>query len=123
MNIILGILFIIILFIFVMVRKRGYFWKDKSGKKLTFKEFILKWKEGILETTPLQQTKIVLFSFFPLFAGIIWGLVVTYLGRTYWLSLILLGSLPITSMQFLSNIQKYISLKRVNEVIKKLNKK
>lgn len=114
------IIFIILL---VRVKRRGYFWKAKDGEELKFKEFISKWKEGVVNCTPLQQTKITLWSFMPMFAGIIWGIGVTFLGKTYWMTLILGGSLPLTSIQFLSNIQKYRTQKRIEDTMKELNKK
>ena len=98
-----------------------YIWKDKQGNKLTPKQFLSRWKEGVEGTTPLQQTKISLWSFLPLFGGITWGLVTTFLGRTYWLTLILCGSLPLTSIQFLSTWQKYKKQKLINETMMELN--
>ena len=36
--------------------------------------------------------------------------------------LILIGSLPITGVQFISNVQKYKALKKVDETMKELEK-
>lgn len=100
--------------------KRGYFWKDRKGKHLSFKQFAGRYKEGIINITPLQQTKTTLWSFIPMFAGIIWGIVVTLIGGMYWMSLILGGSLPITSIQFISNVQKYKAQKAASEMMKEM---
>ncbi|RLG10587.1 hypothetical protein DRN69_08810 [Candidatus Pacearchaeota archaeon] len=110
----------IILFLVVRakIKKRGYFWKAKDGSKLTFKEFMNRWKSGIEGVTPLQQKKIALLSYLPIFAGIIWGIVVTIMGKVYWLTLILCGSLPITTIQFISTLQQYSSIKKVEEAMK-----
>lgn len=112
------LLLLIILAIILRIRIKKYFWKDKKGKKLTLKQFLSRWKQGITELTPLQQTRITLWSFIPIFAGLIWGIVVTFLGGTFWLMLILIGSFPITAIQFLSNIQKFKSQKKIEELMK-----
>lgn len=101
------ILVVVILIIAILRFKRGFFWRDRKGKELSSKQFMVRWKEGIINITPLQQTKTTLWSFIPMFAGLIWGIVATFIMGTYWLTLILCGSLPITSVQFISNIQKY----------------
>ena len=104
------------------MKTKAYFWKDKQGNKLSLKEFFKRWGNGIASTTPLQQIKITLWSFTPLFAGMIWGIAITFIGGTYWLTLILCGSLPITSIQFISNIQKFKALKKVDALMKEANK-
>ena len=114
----LKIILIVALFIVLLRASRGYFWKTRSGDKIGFKEFMKRWKTGIIELTPLQQTKITLISFMPIFAGVIWGIVVTFMAETYWLTLILSGSLPITSMQFIGNLQKYKAQRAAEEAMK-----
>ena len=115
---------IVIVFILVVikvrVKKRGYFWKAKDGRELKFREFIKQWKKGVEGITPLQQKKVALWSFIPLFAGVIWGIVITFIGKTYWLTAILCGSLPLTTIQFISTLQQYWSIKKVEEVMKGL---
>ncbi len=118
MNIPLIIFIVVVIIIIIRIKKRGFFWKDKKGKELTFKQFKGRFKEGVINTSPLQQTRITLFAFIPMFAGITWGIVVTFLLKTYWLTLILSGSLPITSIQFLSNVQKYRSQKAAEKLMK-----
>lgn len=105
----------ILFLIFVRTKKRKHFWKDKSGKKIGAKEFFSRWKSGIMDLTPLQQTKTTLWSTIPIFGGLGWGIVVSAIGGTYWLSLILVFSLPITGMQFIGGLQKYRRLKAVEE--------
>src|SRR3990167_3460477 len=105
----------VILVLMVRIRKRGYFWKDKAGNQLTFRQFISRYKSGIEGITPLQQTITTIWSYIPIFGGLLWGIAVTLKGGTYWLSLILIGSLPITIIQFISNWQKYVKFKKINE--------
>jgi hypothetical protein len=89
----------------------------KNFKELGFKEFMKRWGKGMTEITPKQQTQVTLWSFLPIFGGMGWGLVITFMAKTYWLSLILAGSLPITSIQFISNLQKYKSQKKIEEIM------
>lgn len=113
-----AIILVALLLILIRIRSRGYFWKDRAGNKLSFKEFRKRLGEGITEITPLQQTKTSLWSYLPLFSGLIWGIVVTFIAKTYWLTLILFGSFPITLMQFISNYQKYKSQKAAEDAFK-----
>lgn len=121
------IILFLMLFILIVIRartkKRGYFWKKRTGEGITLKQFFKDWKKGIEGATPLQQTRITLWAFLPLFAGILWGIAMTFIGKIYWMCLILCGSLPITSIQFLSNWQKYKSQRVVQKIMDDLNKK
>ena len=115
---------IVVVFIFIIIllrtKKRGYFWKDRSGKEIDFKEFRKRWWRGVEGITPLQQVKTSLWSMFPIFGGMIWGVVVSILGGTYWLALILVFSVPVTGVQFIGALQKYRRLKAVDEQMKEL---
>ncbi len=113
----LGVIAFIFIVLLVRVKKRKYFWKDRKGNKLTLKQFGSRYKEGVVNITPLQQTKTTLWSFIPIFAGLTWGVTVMSIARTWWMVLILGGSLPIMSVQFISNLQKYRALKRVKEAM------
>lgn len=117
---IIVIIFIILILIRARIKKRGYFWKSKDGRKLSLKEFLGLWKKGVKGITPLQQTKVSLWSFLPLFGGILWGIAVNLIAGTWWLSLLLCGSLPLTIISFISTLQKYWSIKKVEEVMKEL---
>jgi len=100
------ILGVIISLLLVRVLIRGYFWKDRKGKRLSFKQFMKRWKTGVEGT---------------IFGGIFTGLVIMFFRREYWLILILAGSLPITSMQFLSLWQKYKRQKLIDKQMRELN--
>ena len=119
-SIALIILGIVLMIVGVKLMRRGYFWKDRQGNHLSFKQFTGRYKEGVVNITPLQQTTTTLWAFIPMFAGIIWGIVVTLIGGTYWMSLILCGALPITSVEFIGNVQKYRSQKAASDMMKEL---
>lgn len=82
------------------------------------KEFFKRWKGGIEAITPIQQSKISLMGNVLVLVGVITGLITTSLLRVWWLFIILLGSLLLTSMGFLGTIQKYFALKKINEMMK-----
>ncbi|MFW6233413.1 MAG: hypothetical protein ACOC3Z_02000 [Nanoarchaeota archaeon] len=111
---------ILILILMARIKTRGYFWKDKKGKEIDAKEFASRWREGIQGVTPLQQKKVSLWSMIPLFAGIFWGIIITLMGKTYWLCLILCASLPLTTINLISTLQQYWSIKKVQEVMEEL---
>jgi len=114
------ILGVIVSLLLLRVLIRGYFWKDRKGNKLSFKQFMKRWKTGVEGTTPLQQTTISLWGFPFIFGGIFTGLVIMTLRKEYWLILILAGSLPITSMQLLSLWQKYKRQKLIDKQMREL---
>jgi hypothetical protein len=93
-------------------------WKDKQGNKLTAKEFMERFKAGIEKATPLQQAKAMFPGYFIVLAGIVFGLVTTFLLKTWWLFVILIGSLVISFVQLLGAYQKYLMLKRVDNMFK-----
>lgn len=116
----------IILFTLIRTNKRGFFWKDRAGNKLSFKEFLGRWKEGVEGITPLQQTRSSIMGIWIVMAGIISGISVNALIRMenqwWWIEVILLGSLILTVMQMIGLFQKYWKFKAVENEWKKLNK-
>ncbi len=94
--------------------------RDKQGNKLTTKEFFKRWGEGIKKVTPLQQTKISFIGSWFVIVGVLIGLVTTLLLKTWWLFIILLGSLLITGISLLGMWQKYSALKIIDIELKKL---
>jgi len=87
--------------------------KDRYGKEVTPKEFMERWKQGMQSITPYQQAKISLIGIVLIFLGVISGLYITFITKTWWLFLILLGSLFLTSVNALGAIQKYLALKKI----------
>ena len=108
----------IILILSLRVILRGYFWKAKDGTKLNFRQFLSRWGKGIEGITPIQQTKTSLIGFMPIITGTILGLVITFLSKAYWVTLILYGSLPIVSIQLINLFQKYKIQKRIEQSMK-----
>ncbi len=117
------ILILLIIFLIVRTKKRKYFWKAKDGSKLSFKEFLKRWKEGMEGITPIQQTRTTLTSYPLVIGGIVTGIVIMILRREWWLLVILCGSLPMTLMGLLSTWQKYKQQKKIYETMKNMENK
>ena len=96
------------------------FWKDKKGNKLTRKEFFERWSQGIQKVTPLQQIRIQVRSTKISLIGVVGGIGISIykFEQLWWVLLILLGVLGVTSMQLLGMVQK----RNIFENIEKLNK-
>ena len=88
--------------------------RDKEGNYLTTKEFFARWKEGIQKVTPLQQTKISLQGVVMVLVGVIIGLISTFMTAVWWLFIILLGSLFLTSVNLIGTSQRYFALKQLD---------
>ena len=116
-----SLLVLIVLVLILRIVIRGYFWKDKQGNHLSFKEFRKRFAKGVEGITAVQQTKTILLSLVPIIAGTVWGIVVTFIGKVWWASLILTASLPIQAIQVINNYQKYKSQKAVEDTMKQLN--
>ncbi len=123
------IILIVIAFILIGIRarvkKRGYFLKDKQGNKLGFKEFFGRWKKGIEGISPLQQTRTQLMGMWITLTGIVAGIVVNALVRMknmwWWITIILVGSLIVASVQMIGTYQKYVCQKEAQRVMDELN--
>lgn len=94
--------------------------KTRSGEKISGKEWMRRWKKGIEGVTPLQQTQTSLWSMIPIFAGIIWGIAITWIGNIRWLTLVLSGSFIISIVTLIGMLQKYWRLKEIDKVQKEL---
>ena len=92
--------------------------RDRAGKEITVKEFFQRWKQGIQAVTPLQQTFISLIDNILVLIGVIVGLITTFLLGVWWLFIVLLGSLFLSSMGLLANLQKYIAFKDLQRRMK-----
>lgn len=93
-------------------------WRDRKGKWITINEFLQRFLQGVEGITAMQQVKTQMWSMIPVFGGIIWGIVFTYLSKTYWMTLILIGTLPITIIQFVGMFQKYRNFKKIEKLRK-----
>ena len=96
----------------------GKFWKDKKGNKLTYRQFMSRWKEGMMGITPYQQTKMQLNSTYIILIGILCGFVVTFfnLKNLWWLTIILGAAFFNTSISALGLWQKKIALQNIETV-------
>jgi len=72
-------------------------------------EFFSKWKQGIKDITPIQFTWINLQGVILILIGALIGLYITY-GETWWLFIILCGTLFITLNNLVQTIQKLVIL-------------
>ena len=122
------LIIVFVLFIIILVRgrikRRGYFWRDRRGEELSGKEFVSRWKKGYTEITPLQQTRISLWSFLPIISGILLGIVISIFWGVdkWWVTLILFGSLPLTLIQFYALVKKFEIQRQVERTMKELEK-
>jgi len=91
------------------------FWKDKSGKELTLKEFLQRWRTGIEGITPLQQVNLQINATFIIIIGLCAGIVISIIGikNLWWLMIILIGGLFNTVIQMLGLWQKKQILNRL----------
>ena len=96
-------------------------WTDKQGNKLTFKEFMERWRQGIEGLTPLQVTKTHLKSLKVALIGILLGLYYSVMAfkDLYWLFVILLGSLGIMLSQWVAIWQKKRALQNMERRFEK----
>lgn len=92
--------------------------RTKNGEQITWSEFGKRWKQGIAAVTPLQQTKSQLFGQWIILIGIVWGAIIAGYTKTWWLLVILMGSLLVTATGTLGTYQKYFALKTLEEALK-----
>ena len=97
--------------------KRGHFWKDKEGKKISLKEFKDRFKQGVEGITPLQKLKTQILGTRIMLLGLFLGLLVSLYGwkNLWWVAIILVGALINTGIQYLGLVQQ----KRIIEDIEK----
>lgn len=87
------------------------------------KEFFSRWKGGVEKITPLQQIKVSIIGSVLVLIGIIIGIITTLTTKTWWLVIILLGSLFVTGIGFIGTLQRYFALKRIDDLIKEQTEK
>ena len=120
----IGFLIICGLIKLIQIKKRKYFWKDKKGEKLTFKQFIKRFKLGVEGITPLQQTKTSMMGLWITITGMIAGIIVNALIRLtnmwWWIEIILIGSLIISLVQMLGFYQKYRRFKLIDKQLREV---
>ena len=82
--------------------------KIPSGEKITPKEYMKRWKKGIMKVGLLSQTKIQVRSTWITVVGLVGGLVIGIINikTLWWLVIILVGALGNTAIQLIALIQK-----------------
>ena len=97
-----------------------YVWKDKEGKKLTGKEFLSRWKEGINSVTPLQRTRSELVFTYIIMIGLIGGIITSIIAikTLWWLIVVLSGAFGLQCLSLIAILQKYNALKKFEEQLK-----
>ena len=79
--------------LFPVERAKRKFWTDKKGNRLTFKEFMDRWKNGMRGITQYQQTKMQLNSTGIMLIGILCGFVICFFNlKVFWWLAIILGA-------------------------------
>lgn len=75
---------------------------------MSIKQFMARWKKGIQEVTPYQQTKIIYKNTWLVVVGISLGIYysITQFEILYWLAIILIASLVNTLIAQLGTYQK-----------------
>jgi MFS superfamily sulfate permease-like transporter len=91
---------------------------DNTGKKVSTKEFIQRWKQGIKNITPMQQLQSVILGSVIVLIGIIWGIAFSVIMKQWWLAVILGGSFIVSFFGFYGNWQKIQLLKKVEAQMK-----
>ena len=77
--------------------------KDKEGNKLTFKEYMTRWKKGIENITPIQKIKTQVSGTRISLIGLVCGLVISIYNwkNLWWVAIVLTGAILNTGVQYL----------------------
>lgn len=94
------------------------FWTDNDGNKISYKQFMARWKDGLKGITPYQQTKMQLNSTYIMLIGILCGFVITLfnLKNLWWLTIILGAAFFNTGTAALGLWQKKVALEEINNL-------
>lgn len=95
-------------------------WTDREGKKVTGKEFMQRWAEGVKSVTPIQQVRSqILFSYITII-GLLCGIVVSIMfwSKMWWVFIILLAAIGNTVVGLIGIYQRYTALKNIEEIMK-----
>ena len=93
--------------------------RTKMGEKITWKEFFKRWKKGIDGVTPLQQVSSQMNATLIMMIGTLGGIFVSFFNvkKLWWLTIILIGSLFNSLIQYIGMMQKKKLLKGFTETI------
>ena len=91
----------------------------KTGEQVTFRQFLKQWKNGIANMNPLQQNTSTLFGQFTSLAGVIWGIVFSFIIGYYWMMVILIGGLIVLGTQMIGAFQQRKIFKKMFNIDEK----
>jgi predicted membrane channel-forming protein YqfA (hemolysin III family) len=95
------------------------FFKDKSGNKISAKEFMSRWKEGMQNLTPIQRTKNDLASTWIILIGFIASIIaLIFFNKTF--GLVTYGIIIIFIGSIYSNVIKLFSLQGQYKIYKNI---
>ena len=77
-----------------------------------------KWKQGIVSITPFQMARITYWNTYIMIIGIKLGILFSYLGKVWWLLVVLTAALINTAVVQIGNYQKYVMLKQIERGLK-----
>ena len=97
--------------------------RTKEGEKISWKEFMSRWKKGIEGITPLQKLKAQRNGINLQLIGLLLGFVISILNykQLWWLTLILFGGLIVTGVQKLGIKQQIINLEDFESTTEEIN--
>jgi len=80
-------------------------------------EILSRWKQGVRDITPLQQSRMVYKNTYIMLIGILAGIVASgfAIKQLWWLEIILVSAFLNTVVVQIGNYQKYIILKTIEE--------
>lgn len=121
------VIVLLVLFILIRTKVRGFFWKvRKTKEELSLKQFFGLWRKGIEGITPLQQSFSSVLGTWIIMSGIISGILINVIVRVenqwIWITVILSGSFIVTGMSLINSMQKYWKLKEVDKMVKELER-
>lgn len=94
--------------------------KDRLGKEVTGKEFMSRWKQGMMNIDPYTLNKYNMLSTLIVLIGVFLGIIVSLyrFKEMYWLTITLVGVFLGTLFSLLGLYQRYVELKPLFKLIK-----
>lgn len=98
-------------------------WKDKSGKRIDFKEFKQRFAQGVQSVSPLAQVNSTLLFTWITLLGILCGLCLSlfYFSKFWWGAIILFAAAGNTIVSIIGLKQKQKQLKDIQKMIDRVN--
>ena len=93
----------------------------RTGEYVSWKQFFQRWKKGMEEVTPLQQAQVNQLGYITVLIGIIWGIIFSIRVGQWWLVVVLIGSLIVSSTATLGNWQRKNTLKKIDKLMEDEN--